>query len=483
MRTGSNFLEANLNALPGVTSHGEVFNPLLHRQEGPDRAVRHHDGATATRDPRPPVAQAARRRPTACPAFAIFHDHDPRILDDVLDDPACAKIILTRNPVESYVSWKIAQATDQWKLTNAKRLKTGQGPLRRGRVSGSTCRTLQAFQLRLLNALQTTRPDRLLHRLRRPRLGRGAERAGRLSGGRGAAEGAGRHAEEAEPRAAGRQAGKPRGAGAGHRRRRRLQPGAHPELRTAPRRRGAVLRWPPPTRRFCSCPIRSGPEARDPRLVDRLGRGRPRVSNRRSLRQWKRKHPGHRSFTVLRHPLLRAHAAFRRKIVSGEAARPSPHPDQRLPGRAAAAGRALCQPSKPSAPPSWSSCNYCRLAVGGQTGAARRSQPGQPDRAGAGLCRLPAADLVCAKTVLPKASPSLRPRWVSRPPVPRPTRRSRAAVDLGRNPGSRRRRGLCPRLHGLRLQPLAQVSASDTMRRYSSSSSASCSPQHRAKVS
>ena len=27
MRTGSNFLEANLNALPGVVCHGEVFNP------------------------------------------------------------------------------------------------------------------------------------------------------------------------------------------------------------------------------------------------------------------------------------------------------------------------------------------------------------------------------------------------------------------------------------------------------------------------
>ena len=27
MRTGSNFLEANLNALEGVTCHGELFNP------------------------------------------------------------------------------------------------------------------------------------------------------------------------------------------------------------------------------------------------------------------------------------------------------------------------------------------------------------------------------------------------------------------------------------------------------------------------
>jgi len=27
MRTGSNFLEANLNAFDGVTCHGEAFNP------------------------------------------------------------------------------------------------------------------------------------------------------------------------------------------------------------------------------------------------------------------------------------------------------------------------------------------------------------------------------------------------------------------------------------------------------------------------
>ena len=29
MRTGSNFLEANLNAIPGVTCHGEAFNPAF----------------------------------------------------------------------------------------------------------------------------------------------------------------------------------------------------------------------------------------------------------------------------------------------------------------------------------------------------------------------------------------------------------------------------------------------------------------------
>ncbi|HMO72995.1 MAG TPA: nodulation protein NodH, partial [Paracoccaceae bacterium] len=37
----------------------------------------------------------------------------------------------------------------------------------------------------------------------------------------------------------------------------------------------------------------------------------------KSLRQWKRAHPGHRSFTVVRHPLARAHAAFCDRILTG----------------------------------------------------------------------------------------------------------------------------------------------------------------------
>ncbi|MBL9057999.1 MAG: nodulation protein NodH, partial [Rhodobacteraceae bacterium] len=34
MRTGSNFLEANLNAIPGVKCHGEAFNPYFIGGEG-----------------------------------------------------------------------------------------------------------------------------------------------------------------------------------------------------------------------------------------------------------------------------------------------------------------------------------------------------------------------------------------------------------------------------------------------------------------
>jgi hypothetical protein len=40
----------------------------------------------------------------------------------------------------------------------------------------------------------------------------------------------------------------------------------------------------------------------------------------KSLRQWKKAQRPHRSFTVLRHPLLRAHVAFLSMIVSGRLA-------------------------------------------------------------------------------------------------------------------------------------------------------------------
>ena len=38
--------------------------------------------------------------------------------------------------------------------------------------------------------------------------------------------------------------------------------------------------------------------------------------SQKSLRQWKRDRPGHRSFTVLRHPVARAHDAFCNRILT-----------------------------------------------------------------------------------------------------------------------------------------------------------------------
>lgn len=153
MRTGSNFLEANLNAFPGLACLGEAFNP--HFVGYPNKA----DclGITLPQREADPLAliRAIKGTEGVLSGFRFFHDHDPRILDQVLNDPRCAKIILTRNPVDSYVSWKIAQATGQWKLTDVRRRKDAQAEFDAEEFTRHM-EQLQGFQVFLLNALQTT---------------------------------------------------------------------------------------------------------------------------------------------------------------------------------------------------------------------------------------------------------------------------------------------------------------------------------------
>ena len=121
MRTGSNFLEANLNDLDGVSCVGELFNPAFIGHPKNDKVF---GVSLLERDADPHGMVAKVKQQDGLCGFRYFHNHDPRVLSDCLDDPRCAKIILTRNPVDSFVSWKAAQATGQWKLTNATHTKS-----------------------------------------------------------------------------------------------------------------------------------------------------------------------------------------------------------------------------------------------------------------------------------------------------------------------------------------------------------------------
>ena len=153
MRTGSNFLEANLNAFDGINCHGEAFNPhfMGYPKNEPILGI-----DLKTRDADPNVLFSAIRNNTArLSGFRYFHDHDPRVFDAIMQDDSCAKIILTRNPVESYVSWKIAQETGQWKLTDVKSHKVAQAQFD-GKEFAAHLEALQAFQITLMNRLQTT---------------------------------------------------------------------------------------------------------------------------------------------------------------------------------------------------------------------------------------------------------------------------------------------------------------------------------------
>ncbi|SHG97085.1 nodulation protein NodH [Cognatishimia maritima] len=151
MRTGSNFLEANLNAMTGVACHGEAFNAHFIGYPNRNEIL----GVTqAARDADPyQLIEAIKAEEGVFGGFRFFNDHDPRVLDTILNDPRCAKIVLTRNPMDSYVSLKIAQATGQWKLTDVRRRRDSKvrfdGPEFAQHVA-----KLQAFQVFLMNTLQ-----------------------------------------------------------------------------------------------------------------------------------------------------------------------------------------------------------------------------------------------------------------------------------------------------------------------------------------
>ena len=116
MRTGSNLLESHLNAYDDILCVGEAFNPNFIGYPNRDDLLGISD-EERDRDPMK-LLYAIRDHSPEIVGFRFFHDHDPRVLKSVLPDPDCAKIILARNPLDSYVSWKIARATDQWKLTD-----------------------------------------------------------------------------------------------------------------------------------------------------------------------------------------------------------------------------------------------------------------------------------------------------------------------------------------------------------------------------
>lgn len=150
MRTGSNLLEACLNSFDGISCHGEVFNPHFigyPRDEpvfGFDRAAR---------DANPTALLDACAAQPGLAGFRYFHDHDARVLDDLMSDPTCAKIVLTRNPLDSYVSLKIARATQQWRLGDVTQRKVSKVVFD-GAEFQEYVSTLQGFQVKVQGLLQ-----------------------------------------------------------------------------------------------------------------------------------------------------------------------------------------------------------------------------------------------------------------------------------------------------------------------------------------
>jgi len=317
MRTGSNFLETNLNAFEDISCHGEAFNPHFigypNRTEilGVTQAMREADPAR--------LISEVRAAP-GMNGFRFFHDHDARVLEIALADPRCAKIVLTRNPAESYVSWKIAQATGQWKLTNVKKRKEGLAEFDVNEFSEHLER-MQSFQVTLLNALQITgqtafyvayedlqdiavmngiaqwlgtktRLDSLDKSLKVQNPEPISEKVANF--------------EEMEKALTGLD---------------RFNLTRTPNFE--PRRGAAVPSYIAGAQTpLLFLPVKGGPEkavARWLATLDGVNPGElPGKFNQGSLRQWQKAHPGHRSFAVLRHPVARAHSVFCARFLTAD---------------------------------------------------------------------------------------------------------------------------------------------------------------------
>ena len=317
MRTGSNLLEEQLAAMPGVTSHGELFNP--HFFGKPEVTTKWGLTMKARNDD--PIRVIARMQEDAqgLPGFRLFYDHDARAIGHVLNDPRAAKIVLTRRPIDSYVSLKIARKTGQWWLGD-------MTSAREARVTfiaeeyAEFLNDLTAFQNRIARDLQITgqtafnisyddlSDDDVLAGL------------GRFIGAQGPPDPAKVRAKVQNPTPVEARLTNPRVAEEA------LNRLATPDL-------GRITSYEPdrgPGLKFFRVgrsvpliymPIRGA--GHDPvpewlRAIDPEGEIETGMTQK-DVRRWKRQHPGHRSFTVLRHPLPRAHDAFCRFVLPTDA--------------------------------------------------------------------------------------------------------------------------------------------------------------------
>ncbi|SMO97862.1 sulfotransferase [Paracoccus laeviglucosivorans] len=307
MRTGSNLLEATLNSVKRVTCFGEAFNPYMmgwpdkDELKGITRAEREEDPHRLLR--------AIWDKPNHLAGFRYFHDHDPRVFDAIMDDRACAKIILTRNPVDSFVSTALARQTNQWKLNATETPIPAAAHFDAAEFRQVTAR-IEEFQLRVQHRLQATGQSAfwlgyedlrdadvmtgLLHWLGRRDIDRVLPASDQVpQNPRELSEKVTNFAEmEAELA--------------------QLDPFMLRRIPNfEPRKGPAVPSYMASEagKGLIFMPIKGGPTDTVAEWLRAMG---PVLEdlNQNGLRQWKRDHAGHRSFTVLRHPLLRAWAAF-----------------------------------------------------------------------------------------------------------------------------------------------------------------------------
>lgn len=318
MRTGSNFLESNLNCFAGLECYGEAFNP--HFVGYPNRDDILGVNLEARSAAPETLLDAIRGQDGVLAGFRFFHDHDPRVLTQCLEDPRCAKIILTRNPIDSYVSWKIAQATGQWKLTDVRRRKDSKITFNRVEFKRHL-ENLQDFQITLQNGLQTSGQTAFYIAYEDLQDLKVINGLGRYLGQETLLDGLDSSLKRQNPASVAEKVSNFGEITQALSDLDRFNLSRTPNFE--PRRGAAVPTYVTAvTAPLLYLPIKSGPEAEVINWLAALDGANPAQLptslNQKSLRQWKRASKGHRSFAVVRHPVARAHTAFCQQILAEE---------------------------------------------------------------------------------------------------------------------------------------------------------------------
>ncbi len=308
MRTGSNLLEANLNRIDGLTCHGEAFNPQFIGRVKSDQIL----GLTLDeRDDDPGRLLAAiRAAPDGLHGFRYFQEHDPRVLPKVLNDPLCAKIILSRNPLDSYLSLKIVRKTKQWQLKNIKRRLEEVVEFDEAEFSDYVD-TLASFQKSLLNHLQ--RSGQTAFYINYDDLDDLEVLNGlaRWLGADGRLDALDDTLKPQNPSAAVTKVTNPDEMARAVSGMDRFALHRTPDLepRRAPKLQKLIAA---PTTPLLFLPIPGGLEHVIAQWLTRLDRCNAGALHDTpdAVESWMQTHPGHRKFTVLQHPIVRAHTAF-----------------------------------------------------------------------------------------------------------------------------------------------------------------------------
>jgi hypothetical protein len=128
MRSGSNFIERQLNLLKDIRCHGELFNPAFtgfcHEFGKSYQGFAREDIKSRNAD----ELNFIRKIDKACDrdimGFRLFLDHSPAITARVLYDPTIQKVVLSRNLLEAFVSLQLARDSGVWLTTEVRSVES-----------------------------------------------------------------------------------------------------------------------------------------------------------------------------------------------------------------------------------------------------------------------------------------------------------------------------------------------------------------------